>query len=258
MSLISDALKKARQEAARQDAQRQGLPYAVGAADLPARRTSLLPLLMGLGAGGLLAVALLVFAWSAGWGPFAKPAPKAAQVAATAPAAPPSPVKPAAEPAAPPKAVAPETSPAPPPRPVPPARESRPQPPPVETRPAPPAETPVARPAPVTPAPSPPVTVNPVPPAPSPAAPARPSPAATPQGTGDLADGRSYVGEVPVPGGGAVKLNGIAFSKDHPIAVLDGRVVEPGEVVQGFTIVAIEDGRVELQGYGATVFVSPR
>ena len=32
----------------------------------------------------------------------------------------------------------------------------------------------------------------------------------------------------------------------------------PGESVGGFTIVAIESGRVKLQGHGATVFLSPK
>jgi len=257
MSLIGDALKKARQEAARQDAQRQRLPYAVGAADAPDRRPSWLPLLAGLGAGCLIAALLLVLAWSAGWGPFARPA----QVAEAAPAAPP-PVKTAAEPAAPPPSALLETAPAAPPQAAP-VQEPHP-PPPAETRPVPRVETPAARPAPVPPpveeqrAPSTPVPTAPVPTAPAPAAPARPAPATPPQGAVDLVDGHSYTGEVPVPGGGAVKLNGIAFSQDHPIAVLDGKVVEPGEIVQGFTIVAIEAGRVKLQGYGVTVFVSSR
>ena len=71
-------------------------------------------------------------------------------------------------------------------------------------------------------------------------------------------EGDTYVGEVPVPGGGSVKLNGIVFSPDHPIAVLDGRVMGPGETVQGFTVVAIESGRVKLQGHGATVYLSSK
>jgi hypothetical protein len=73
-----------------------------------------------------------------------------------------------------------------------------------------------------------------------------------------LEDGKSYVNEVPVPGGGVVKLNGIAYSPDHPIAVLDGRVVAPGETVQGFTVVEIQANQVKLQGHGATVFVTTK
>ncbi|MFY9826074.1 MAG: hypothetical protein WAM82_32205 [Thermoanaerobaculia bacterium] len=53
-----------------------------------------------------------------------------------------------------------------------------------------------------------------------------------------------------------MKLNCIAFSADHPIAVLGGRVVAPGEVVQGFTVVEILADHVTLQGYGAKVSVS--
>jgi len=53
-----------------------------------------------------------------------------------------------------------------------------------------------------------------------------------------------------------VKLNGIAYSPDHPIAVLDGRVVAPGEVVQGFTVLEIQADHVTLQGHGAKVSVS--
>ena len=266
MSLISEALKKARQEAARQDAQRPRSPYAVGVADAADRRTPLVPLLAGLGAGCLVAVLLLAAAWSAGWGPFARPAQPASQVAA-APASP-APVTRAAEPPAVPPAMIEEQA---PPTPVesttpapPPVRETRPQPV-IEVRPAAPAETPpVVRPAPATPAPMPPpiaeeqIPATPVPAPPVPAVPARPAPATPPQGAVDLVDGQTYAGEVPVPGGGTVKLNGIVFSQNQPVAMLDGRVMGPGEVIQGFTIAAIEAGRVKLQGYGATVFVSPK
>jgi hypothetical protein len=84
-------------------------------------------------------------------------------------------------------------------------------------------------------------------------APAPPAPAAS---NGGPEDGKAYVNEVPIPGGGVVKLNGIAFSPDHPIAVLDGRVVAPGEVVQGFTVLEIQADHVTLQGHGAKVSVS--
>jgi hypothetical protein len=88
----------------------------------------------------------------------------------------------------------------------------------------------------------------------------RPALATPPQSApeGGLVEGNTYTGELPVPGGGSVKLNGIVYSPDHPIAVLDGRVMGPGENVQGFTVVAIESGRVKLQGHGATVYLSPK
>ncbi|HEY7214221.1 MAG TPA: hypothetical protein VIC28_06295 [Thermoanaerobaculia bacterium] len=253
MSLISEALKKARQEAARQDAQRPRSPYAVGAAESTERRPGLVAVLAGVGVGCLAAGLILAAVWAAGWGPFARPAKPVEQAAATAPASPP-PVQPASEPAAVPPAMIEESA---PPQPV---EESRP---PVgEARPAAPADPPAARPV---PAPPPPAAAEedraaaaipsaPPPAAPAPAPPVRPAP---PAGAG-LVDGQTYVGEVPVPGGGMVKLNGIVFSQDQPVAMLDGRVMAPGEIIQGFTVAAIEAGRVKLQGYGATVFVSPK
>lgn len=256
MSLISDALKKARQEAARQDSLRPGLPYAVGAVEAPAPRAPWISLLAGLGAGCLLAAAIFAMAFFSGWGPFHKPAVET-QVAA-APAAP-TPAAPAPQPvtAPPPEPVAVVEAPAPKPAPEPPKRE------PEAVRPAPQAQTPppvavTPHPAPESASAPPPVTA---PPAPQPAveAPA-PAPAAPPQSVPEsgLTEGSTYTGELPVPGGGSVKLNGIVYSPDHPIAVLDGRVMGPGENVQGFTVVAIESGRVKLQGYGATVYLSPK
>lgn len=258
MSLISDALKKARQDVARQDALRQRTPYAVGTADSADRRASFLPLLAGLGAGCVIAGLLLAAAWSAGWGPFGTPAKEAVKVAEAAPpvtrAAEPSAALPTVipEPASPaqPQAAPPASSPAAP------VQQDRPQPV-IEVRPTAP-EAPPAHPTPAMPAPvheEPPLPVA-VPSTPAPPAPA-PSPP-TAQAAGDLVDGQTYAGEVPVPGGGTVKLNGIVYSQNQPVAVLDGRVMAPGENIQGFTVVAIEAGRVKLQGFGAIVFVSPK
>ncbi len=262
MSLISDALKKARQEAARQDSLRQGVPYAMGAAETPPR-SPLLTLLAGLGVGCVLAAAFFALAFFAGWGPFHKTAPPAPapQVAAATPApAPAAPASPAPAPAATiveaPAAPAVSATPpaklplAPPaPRPETPA--------PAAPRPAPPAPAPLA----VEPLPDPTPNTVPAQAAPVPEASAPQSAAPPPQPTppaGGLEEGKVYTGEVPVPGGGQVKLNGIAYSQDHPVAVLDGRVMGPGESVGGFTIVAIESGRVKLQGHGATVYLAPR
>jgi hypothetical protein len=258
MSLISDALKRARQEAARQDSLRQGVPYAMGMADPPVRRTPWISLLAGLGAGCILAAAVFALAFFAGWGPFHKPTVETRTAEIPAAATPPSPVAaPMPEPVA--SATMPlqeKVAPAPPPKPVP-------EPPRVieERRPAPQVETtpPVVR--------RPPPEIAPAAPSPAPAAapiaeverPApAPIPAASAGNSGDLVEGQVYTGEVPVPGGGNLKLNGIVFSQDHPIAVLDGRVMGPGESVQGFTVVAIESGRVKLQGHGTTVYLSPK
>ena len=238
MSLISDALKKARQEAARQDSLRQGLPYAVGSVEAPRSRSSA-PLLAGLAVGLLLAAGL------AGLFYLTRPEPEA-RIAETAPPvevreepAPPSapPVAPQiAEPAV------PETAPpAPVPAPIPEVRTPEPAPPlPVQPAPQP-------QPQPETP-PAPAIVIAPSAPPVQEAAP--PAPAPAPQ------ESRSYVGEVPVPGGGVLRLNGIAFSTESPVAVLDGKVVGPGEVVQGFTVVEIRQNQVKLEGHGETVFVS--
>ncbi len=267
MSLISDALKRARQEAARQDSLRQGVPYAMGVADPPVRRTPWISLLAGLGAGCILAAAVFALAFFAGWGPFHKPTveTRTAEIPAAVPQSPvAAPVAEITESVAPaPLPTVPsqeQTAPTPKPAPEPPrAIEERRPSPQVETTPPvvrrPPLETVPAAPA-VTPAPT--AEVERPAPAPIQAAPSPSVPAAPAENSGSLVEGQSYTGEVPVPGGGSLKLNGIVFSQDHPIAVLDGRVMGPGESVQGFTVVAIESGRVKLQGHGTTVYLAPK
>jgi hypothetical protein len=264
MSLISDALKKARQEAARQDSLRQTLPYAVGTADPPAQRNLYMPLLAGLGAGCVLAVVVFGILYLGGWGPFSRTRKDAVQIAETpSPATTPGTAFPA-EPAPAPPVIEERSQPAPSipaPTPVAPAPEQEPRPKPVQTVP-PVAETPLPRsqPAPVpeqearlAPPPVPTPAPSPVPTVATPIRAPAPPPAAS---NGGPEDGKAYVNEVPVPGGGVVKLNGIAYSPDHPIAVLDGRVVAPGEVVQGFTVLEIQADHVTLQGHGAKVSVS--
>jgi len=259
VSLISDALKKARQEAARQDSLRQGLPYAVGTADSPERRSTLIPILAGLGAGCLLAALIFGVVYAAGWGPFAR-APKDApvQVAEATPAPAPT----LAAPSAPPPVIEERSRPVPTPTPAPPVVATpRPQatPAPIQA-PPPPAQATQAPAVRVEPSPTPaPPVEEPRPVAPPIPIPAVPTPVPAPaSNAGALEDGKSYVSEVPIPGGGAVRLNGIAYSPEHPIAVLDGRVVGPGETVQGFTVVEIQAGHVKLQGHGATVFVTTK
>jgi hypothetical protein len=87
------------------------------------------------------------------------------------------------------------------------------------------------------------------PPAPAPAAPVGPVvdlPQPPPPET------RFYVREVPVEGGAALRLNGIAFS-EKPVALFGEKVLAPGESVGGFTVMEIEAKRVKLQGPGGTV-----
>lgn len=230
MSLVSDALKKARQEAARQDAAQRGLPYAVGAVEKP-RGSSLL---VGVIAGSVTGVVLLgVIAYLAGWlgpGRSEKPVAEVA-VAQESP-----------EPAAVPESSVPAAAPQPAPA----------------TSPALLAEATPPPPPPSSPVPAAPPTVVTTPPPAEPAPVVAPEPTPQPPSEPAATEPKRYVGSVPLPGGGAVTLNGIAYSEQNPIAVLDGRVVGPGESVQGFVVVAIERKQVKLEGHGQVVYVALR
>jgi hypothetical protein len=85
-------------------------------------------------------------------------------------------------------------------------------------------------------------------------APASPTPEITPEPV--TPEVRTYVREVPLPDGGTLRLNGIAFSSTQPVALLNDRVLGKGESYQGFTITDIQAGVVELQGNGMIVRVS--
>jgi hypothetical protein len=245
MSLISDALKKARQEAARQDSLRQGVPYAVGPVDSPDRRRTLVPLLAGLAVGAVLAGGVAGFVY------FTDREPAAAEEVRVAEAAPPAVVQEVPETAPAPEATAPPVVPTLPPVVT--------EPPPAVTIPperVPEAAAPVPPPA-AQPQPDPEIRLEPSQPSvpqpeePSPI-PGEPIPVAPPPAQ----ESKSFVEDVPVPGGGTLRLNGIAFSTVSPVAVIDGKVVGPGEVVQGFTVVEIQQNRVKLEGHGETVYVS--
>jgi cytoskeletal protein RodZ len=71
-----------------------------------------------------------------------------------------------------------------------------------------------------------------------------------------LANGRTYVGEVAIPDGGKVTLEGIVWSEANPVALINGKVLPPGGIVEEFTIASIQPDRVELKGRGITIFVS--
>jgi hypothetical protein len=71
-----------------------------------------------------------------------------------------------------------------------------------------------------------------------------------------LADGKTYIGEVNVPGGGKIELEGIVYSESNPVALVNGKVLPPGALVEEFTIVSIQPDRIELKGQGATIFVT--
>jgi hypothetical protein len=80
-------------------------------------------------------------------------------------------------------------------------------------------------------------------------------PAITPHAPKTLADGRSYFGEISLPNGAKIQLDGIVFSDANPVALLNGRVIAPGASIEGMTVARVEPDRVELQGQGVTVFL---
>jgi FtsZ-interacting cell division protein ZipA len=51
-----------------------------------------------------------------------------------------------------------------------------------------------------------------------------------------------------LPGAVRIELGGIAWSEERPFALVNGRVVGPGDVVESLAVVAIAQRHVELQG----------
>ena len=64
--------------------------------------------------------------------------------------------------------------------------------------------------------------------------------------------------EVRIPGAGTVSLSGIAWSDTNPVAVISGKVVGPGDVVQGFVVRRIEPESVFLEGQGSSFTIRLR
>lgn len=264
MSLIDEALKRARQEAARQDEAARELRYrqvpVIPGLRQPARRSWVLPaiiaacLIVGIGLG---------LALSGGGGE---------EQRAALPPAPSAPLVPAPTPAAP---AAPEV----PPSPLPAVVEEEPAPPPIEEkperRPVPEAAAPPAQPVQeeepaIADMRQREITLNPAPPPPQ----AEPTPApetreevplsrsagegapepAPPPPAVEPGQVRTYQQELPLAGGGTLRLNGIAYS-ERPVALFGDKVVAPGESVAGYKVLAIEPGRVRLEGQGGVVVV---
>jgi len=72
------------------------------------------------------------------------------------------------------------------------------------------------------------------------------------------AEPRSYTGELPLPGGAKITLDGIVFSDTTPVAVLNGRVVSPGAFIEGYTVSQIQPDRVELERDGTRILLKLR
>lgn len=73
---------------------------------------------------------------------------------------------------------------------------------------------------------------------------------------GGPADVKTYAGEITLPDGVKIELGGIVFSETNPVALINGRVLPPGGIVEDFTIVSIKEDRVELRGRGTTVVLT--
>ena len=83
-------------------------------------------------------------------------------------------------------------------------------------------------------------------------------PRVLPQPASRALDGRTYVGALVAPNGARVELGGIVYSETNSSALLNGRILPVGGVVEGLTISSIEEDRVELTGDGLTVHLTLR
>ena len=88
----------------------------------------------------------------------------------------------------------------------------------------------------------------------APETPAPPAPQAPPEPS--PAEIRTYVREVPLPDGGMLRLSGIAFSAAQPVALINDKVLAKGESYQGFLVADIQANLVELRGNGMTFRVT--
>ncbi len=68
----------------------------------------------------------------------------------------------------------------------------------------------------------------------------------------------SYVQEYPLPNGSAIELGGIAWSETGPFALINGRVVGPGSIIEDHTLERIRPGHVILTGAGRRIRLSLR
>ncbi|HEX6865301.1 MAG TPA: hypothetical protein VF414_20905 [Thermoanaerobaculia bacterium] len=230
MSLIDEALRRARQEAARQDAAKRDEAYrhVPVLPPMASRRRSggLSPALIGSAVAlcVIAGVALGIYIGGGGRGSSPEPRPRIAEAAP----APPAPV-PAPEPQNPVAVMeeVPEETPEPEPTPVP---------------------TPELVVIPPTPAPPPPPE-----PEPSPEPVPTPTPAPEPAPVPEI---RTYVREIPLPEGGSLRLNGIAFSAAQPVALINDKVLAKGESYEGFLVTDIQANLVELRNNGTIVRVT--
>jgi len=82
---------------------------------------------------------------------------------------------------------------------------------------------------------------------------AAPSATVAPDRPTALVDGRTYIGSVTLPGGTRIELGGIVSSESNATALVNGKIVGAGAYVDGFTVVRIEEDRVELRNSSGLV-----
>ncbi len=262
MSLINEALKQARVEAARRDAAAKGVPPAALPVYVPPRRRPWLAPVAGFLAG-LAAVAMAAGAFWVARRPPPSAAGETARAAATE-AAGASPASPAVD--------SPVLSPVDRPitsgrrtevRPAVAARSPDPgggvSPPSIEPSPVrPPAAVAVPPPATEAPALAPSSSAPPpsAPPAPArpPSAPPAPVP---PPSTPAVAEGQTFLRQA-APAGASVKLEFIVWSESRPFAQINGQLLGAGQSIDGYTLLNVERERVELEGGGVRFWLRVR
>jgi len=84
------------------------------------------------------------------------------------------------------------------------------------------------------------------------------APQALPRPASRAVDGGTYIGAVIAPDGARVELGGIVYSETNASALLNGRILPVGAVVEGMTITSIEENRVELSADGMTIHIALR
>jgi hypothetical protein len=78
---------------------------------------------------------------------------------------------------------------------------------------------------------------------------------ADPETVSDQPAGTTYLHRAELTDGITLELGGIAWSEFGPIALLNGRAVGQGERVNGYLVVEIEPQQVELRGTVGTLFI---
>ncbi|MGH9318003.1 MAG: hypothetical protein ACRD1P_12965 [Thermoanaerobaculia bacterium] len=66
---------------------------------------------------------------------------------------------------------------------------------------------------------------------------------------------RIFIGQFSTPSARKIELGGIAYSETHPVALINGRVVEIGAVIEGFTVAEIQPDRVKLEAEHETIWI---